>query len=165
MTKYVIGAVGALLGFLGGIWLVLAPFALGYQATGDSWTNATRNDVWFGIGLAIVSIIGFILYTLSLLRDLREKSIIAEEKDSPEQPMKSRATLVSSPQVVGGDVREGDALEPAADLSSATMLDDAPQGGQTDEVMVEQRLHQPNNYRGGVTVGASGSRYLCWVWR
>jgi hypothetical protein len=31
MAKYVIGAVGALLGVLAGAWLMLAPFALAYQ--------------------------------------------------------------------------------------------------------------------------------------
>ena len=31
------------------------PFVLGYQAAGDGWANATRNDLWVGAGFVIIS--------------------------------------------------------------------------------------------------------------
>ena len=41
MTKYVIGATGALFAVLIGAWLMLAPFALAYQGSGADWADAT----------------------------------------------------------------------------------------------------------------------------
>ena len=40
-----IGLAGVVAVFAAGIWLVAAPFALGYQPAGAGWTGATKTDV------------------------------------------------------------------------------------------------------------------------
>jgi cytochrome c oxidase assembly factor CtaG len=39
-----------------GIWIVIAPTAIGYQATGQPWADATYNDVLVGGLLVLVSL-------------------------------------------------------------------------------------------------------------
>ena len=96
MTKHVVGMVGAVLGFLGGLWLILAPFAQGYQPSGASWADATVNDFWVGIGLALVSLIGFAAYALSLREEMIARGILErrerKEEAAPEpQPQEQAA--------------------------------------------------------------------------
>ena len=40
-----VGVAGVVAVFAAGVWLVAAPFALGYQAGGRGWTGATKTDV------------------------------------------------------------------------------------------------------------------------
>ena len=56
MTR--VGTAGVLAVFAGGVWLVAAPFALGYQAAGVGWTSATKTDVITGGVLAVVGFAG-----------------------------------------------------------------------------------------------------------
>jgi hypothetical protein len=44
--------------FGAGVWLVAAPFALGYQPAGTGWTGATRTDVITGGLLAVAGFAG-----------------------------------------------------------------------------------------------------------
>lgn len=90
MTKYVVGGIGALLGVLGGLWLMLAPFALGYQPSGADWVDATKTDFWTGIGLILVSLIGLIMYILSLIGELRAHGIIEKRAKPKPQQMQSQ---------------------------------------------------------------------------
>jgi hypothetical protein len=53
-----VGTAGVLAVFAGGVWLVAAPFALGYQAVGVSWTSATKADVITGGVLAVAGFAG-----------------------------------------------------------------------------------------------------------
>ena len=84
MTKYVIGAFGALLGALGGAWLMLAPFALAYQPSGADWTDPTYTDFWTGLPLLVISLIGLVAYALGLVGELRRREII--ERRAEPQP-------------------------------------------------------------------------------
>jgi hypothetical protein len=53
-----VGVAGVLAVFAAGVWLVAAPFALGYQAAGVGWTGATKTDVITGAVLATAGFIG-----------------------------------------------------------------------------------------------------------
>ena len=53
-----IGTAGVTLVFAAGLWLVAAPFALGYQRAGAGWTGATRTDVITGGLLAVAGFAG-----------------------------------------------------------------------------------------------------------
>jgi hypothetical protein len=53
-----IGVVGVLAVFAAGVWLVAAPFAVGYQHAGAGWTGATRTDVITGCLLAVAGLSG-----------------------------------------------------------------------------------------------------------
>jgi len=90
MVKYVIGAVGALLGVLAGAWLMLAPFALAYQNSGADWADPTYVDFWTGLPLLVVSLVGLILYVSGLVEELRRRGIMrrpyAEPAGQPQAP-------------------------------------------------------------------------------
>ena len=85
MTKYLVGAFGALLGALGGAWLMLAPFALAYQPSGADWADPTYTDFWTGLPLVVVSLIGLIAYILGLVGELRRRGIIERRTEPQEQ--------------------------------------------------------------------------------
>lgn len=53
-----IGLVGVFAVFAAGLWLVVAPFAVGYQHPGAGWTGATRTDVITGGLLAVAGFTG-----------------------------------------------------------------------------------------------------------
>ena len=76
MTKYFIGATGALLGALGGVWLMVAPFFLAYQPEGADWADPTFVDFWTGLLLLVVSVVGFAVFVVSLVGELRDRGII-----------------------------------------------------------------------------------------
>ena len=90
MAKYVIGAVGALLGVLAGAWLMLAPFALAYQNSGTDWADPTYVGFWTGLPLLVVSLVGLILYVSGLVEELRRRGIMrrpyAEPAGQPQAP-------------------------------------------------------------------------------
>ena len=90
MAKYVIGAIGALLGALAGVWLMLAPFALAYQGSGADWADPTYVDFWTGLPLLVISIAGLILYASGLVEELRRRGIMrrpyAASAEQPQAP-------------------------------------------------------------------------------
>jgi hypothetical protein len=97
MTKYVIGATGALLGALAGVWLMLAPFALAYQGSGADWADPTFVDFWTGLPLLVVSLVGSILYVSGLVEELRRRGIMRRPYAAPaEQPQGSPQANASS---------------------------------------------------------------------
>ena len=53
-----VGTAGVALVFAVGLWLVAAPFTLGYQRAGAGWTGATRTDVIAGGLLAVAGFAG-----------------------------------------------------------------------------------------------------------
>lgn len=76
LSKYICGMVASLIIFLAGGWLVLAPFALGYQSYGASWDSQTTNDFVTGIAVAVVALISFAFFFGSLLGTLRAAGIL-----------------------------------------------------------------------------------------
>lgn len=72
---WTIGA--ALATLLAGAWLILAPFALGYQPATGVWTPATANDVWCGALLVVVALARLLLVGRALLADLRAIGVVS----------------------------------------------------------------------------------------
>ncbi|MER6948457.1 hypothetical protein ABZ297_14175 [Nonomuraea sp. NPDC005983] len=68
--KAKLGVSALVLLFLGGLWLVAAPFAVGYQPRGAAYADATVNDLWVGGGLAAVSFAALVAYAADALREL-----------------------------------------------------------------------------------------------
>jgi len=83
MAKYVIGAAGALLGALAGVWLMLAPFALAYQGSGADWADPTYVDFWTGLPLLVISLAGSMLYISGLVEELRRRGIMRRPYTAP----------------------------------------------------------------------------------
>ncbi|WP_049557953.1 SPW repeat domain-containing protein [Nonomuraea sp. SBT364] len=68
--KAKLGVSALVLLFLAGLWLVAAPFVVGYQPSGAAYTDATVNDLWVGGGLAGLSFIALVVYAADALREL-----------------------------------------------------------------------------------------------
>lgn len=71
MNKLGVTALAVL--FLGGLWLVAAPFAVGYQPIGADWVTATVNDMWVGGLVSGISFIGLVVYAADALRELASR--------------------------------------------------------------------------------------------
>lgn len=76
MTKYFVGAVGALLGAMGGVWLLVAPFFLVYQPQDADWADPTFVDFWTGLPLIVVSLVAFAAFAASLVAELGDRGIL-----------------------------------------------------------------------------------------
>ena len=76
LGKYVCGMAASLIIFLAGGWLILAPFALGYQPYGAGWVSETTNSFVMGICIAVVALVAFVLFFMSLLGSLRATGVI-----------------------------------------------------------------------------------------
>ena len=86
LSKYICGMVASLIILLAGGWLILAPFALGYQLYGADWVSQTTNDFVVGICVAVVALISFALFFFSLLGSLRATGVIAARSQSQVVP-------------------------------------------------------------------------------
>ncbi len=82
LGKYICGMVASLIVLLAGGWLILAPFALGYQPYGADWVSQTTNNFVVGICVAVVALISFALFFFSLLGSLRAAGVIAARSRS-----------------------------------------------------------------------------------
>lgn len=76
VSKYICGMIASLIILLAGGWLILAPFALGYQHYGADWTSQTTNDFVTGIPVAVVALVSFLLFFAALLGDLRSAGML-----------------------------------------------------------------------------------------
>ncbi|MEU6790734.1 hypothetical protein ABZ907_03470 [Nonomuraea wenchangensis] len=75
-AKLGVGALVVL--FLGGLWLVAAPFAVGYQPRGAEYADATVNDLWVGGGLIGIAFVALVIYAADALRELARRGKHAE---------------------------------------------------------------------------------------
>jgi hypothetical protein len=80
-----VGVAGVLAVFAVGVWLVAAPFALGYQAVGVGWTGATKTDVITGGVLAMAGFAGLFAVIAGrvseLYADVRSAASLANTAD------------------------------------------------------------------------------------
>lgn len=77
------GAIGAVFAMLAGGWLMLAPFALGYQPDGADWADPTHADFWAGLGLLVLGVIVLLLSAVDLVGRLRAAGAIASKRPEP----------------------------------------------------------------------------------
>jgi hypothetical protein len=76
LGKYLVGMVASLLIFLAGGWLIVAPFALGYQPYGADWVSQTTDNFATGIPVAVVALVAFAFFFTALLGALRAAGVI-----------------------------------------------------------------------------------------
>jgi hypothetical protein len=81
---YMWGVAMSLIVLLTGAWLMLAPFALGYQPSSASWASATGNSFWVGLAIVVVSLLGVQLFAWSALRQARQAGVLGNRKQSPQ---------------------------------------------------------------------------------
>src|SRR5262249_38596320 len=100
--KYLVGMVASLLIALAGGWLILAPFALGYQPYGADWVSQTINNVATGIPVAVVAVVAFGFFFVSLLGALRAAGVLvarprAEVQGQAALQAQTPTSLVAAP--------------------------------------------------------------------
>jgi hypothetical protein len=148
MAKYVIGATGALLGALAGVWLMLAPFALGYQGSGADWADPTYVDFWTGLPLLVISLAGSILYISGLVEELRRRGIMRRPYAAPVE--QSQAPGSPPGEASGSENNVDQVLLP---LVTAMLKDMQERDRERDETDRET----PNNVQQPRSAGEEGS--------
>ena len=80
-----VGVAGVVAVLSAGVWLVAAPFALGYQPAGAGWTGATKTDVILGGLLTVAGFAGLFGVTagrvMQLYADARSAASLAATAD------------------------------------------------------------------------------------
>ena len=74
-----LGSVVLFLLFLTGIWLIMSPFAMTTQPSGQPWIASTINTVTIGAVLMIVSLFGILTYLILTLWDLLRETQAKQE--------------------------------------------------------------------------------------
>jgi hypothetical protein len=68
------GSLALFLFFLTGIWLIMSPFVMTTQPSGQPWIASTINTVTIGGVLMVVSLFGILAYLILVLRDLTREA-------------------------------------------------------------------------------------------
>jgi len=86
MIRRFVGAVGAALGLVAGLWLMLAPVALGTQAAGldSDWSDPTITEFVSGAVLAVVGLIGLIAFALAIRDEAVRRGLVAGTREVPD---------------------------------------------------------------------------------
>jgi len=75
------GSVVLFLMFLTGIWLIISPFAMTTQPSGQPWIASPINTVTIGGVLIVVSLLGILSYMILALRDLMRETQAKQQAD------------------------------------------------------------------------------------
>src|SRR5947209_11165359 len=118
LSKYICGMVASLIIFLAGGWLVLAPFALSYQPYGASWDSQTTNDFATGIPVAVLALVSFAFFFVSLLGALRAAGILVARQ----RPQAQAAVVTQVPASVPS-VQQSDLDRTLSTLAAALAAD------------------------------------------
>ena len=86
--RYMAGLCAAGLGLCAAGWLVLTPFAFGYQGRG--WHAATLTDLATGGGLAVICVTTLIAWTLAWRRVLRADGVLTRPERDPARARRRR---------------------------------------------------------------------------
>jgi hypothetical protein len=143
LGKYLVGMGASLLLFLAGGWLILAPFALGYQPYGADWVNQTTADFATGIPV-VVALVGFAFFFASLLGALRAAGVLAARKPAEQaqaalQPQTALALVPATAQSDLDRTLSTLAAALAADLSARRQAGSDQASDQSIEQVVTRR--------------------------
>ena len=107
---YLCGISASVVTALTGGWLMVAPFALGYQPSSAGWNSATGNSFWFGLAIVLVSLIGGGLFTATLVRQTRRadapgaRQVIAATSASATNAAELQRTLAALATALSADL-------------------------------------------------------------
>jgi hypothetical protein len=98
VTRFYVGILGGIAGVLGGAWLIVAPFALGYQPENADWADATKVDVFTGTGILVLGLVSVAAFAAGLAATLRAEGALP--------PKARRAAPPPEPEEATGEVAE-----------------------------------------------------------
>src|SRR6266480_1976583 len=119
LGKYICGMAASLVIFLAGGWLILAPFALGYQPYGTDWVSQTTNSFVLGICVAVVALVAFALFFMSLLGSLRATGVLVAPSREVAQAPVSYQAQAPMPQATAQSQSELDQTKSMVNRSEA----------------------------------------------
>lgn len=143
--KYICGMVASLIIFLAGGWLILAPFALGYQPSSADWVNQTTNDFVTGIPVVVVALVGFAFFFVSLLASLRAAGVLAVRTRVQAPAPTGNLPLVVQPQATASN--QSDLDRTLATLAAALAADLSSRRQSSSDQISDQSIEQSVNRR------------------
>jgi len=141
LGKYICGMATSLVIFLAGGWLILAPFALGYQPYGTDWVSQTTNSFVLGICVTVVALVAFALFFMSLLGSLRATGVLVAPTRVVVQapaPYQVQSTIPQASAQTQSDLDKTLATLAAAlaaDLSARRQVGSDQQNDQTQSIV------------------------------
>ncbi|GAA3472709.1 hypothetical protein [Nonomuraea roseola] len=84
MIRKFVGAVAAVLALLAGLWLMIAPFALGTQPESEDWSNPTITEFSTGLGVAVIGLAGAAAFAAAIYEDLVTRGLVTVRRRAPE---------------------------------------------------------------------------------
>ncbi|GGO77845.1 hypothetical protein [Nonomuraea cavernae] len=83
MIRKFVGAVAAALALMAGLWLMIAPFALGTQPESGDWIGATRSEFFTGLGVAVLGVVGVAAFVASIHEELVARGLVTVRERRP----------------------------------------------------------------------------------
>lgn len=82
-TPFIAGLAGATSVILIGIWLMAAPFAVGYQPDGADWVDATIIGVATGAGVILLGLVTLLIVAGALRAEVRRRGLAPNVQPAP----------------------------------------------------------------------------------
>ncbi|MFG1961424.1 hypothetical protein [Nonomuraea sp. NPDC049028] len=101
MIRKFVGAVAAALALMAGLWLMIAPFALGTQPENADWTDPTTSEFFTGLGVAVVGLISVAAFAAAIHEELVVRGLVAvrQKQAEPEPEPVAAAPQASSAEL------------------------------------------------------------------
>ena len=96
MIRKFVGSVTAALALIAGLWLMIAPFALGTQPENADWTDPTVTEFYTGLGVALVALCGLVAFALAIREDLVARGLVTVRERRQPEPEPVAAPQASS---------------------------------------------------------------------
>jgi hypothetical protein len=75
-APYIAGLAGAAVVALTGVWLVIAPFAVGYQPDGADWVDATVIGVVTGAALIVLGLVTLVVLATAIRAEAHRRGLL-----------------------------------------------------------------------------------------
>jgi hypothetical protein len=132
-APYVAGLAGAAAVALTGIWLIVAPFAVGYQPDGAEWVDATIIGVVTGAALVVLGLVTGIVLATALRAEARRHGLLPTTSPA-DAPMDSDPDEPSDPDDADAFVAGPADLESVLAPLAAALLEDLRNGHEEREL-------------------------------
>ncbi|MEU4324206.1 hypothetical protein [Nonomuraea dietziae] len=99
MIRTFVGAVAAVLASLAGLWLMIAPFALGTQAESADWSNSTIAEFSTGLGVAVIGLAGAAAFAAAIYENLVTRGLVTVRRREREPEPAPAPTGASSAEL------------------------------------------------------------------
>ncbi|MER7503703.1 hypothetical protein AB0L05_15175 [Nonomuraea pusilla] len=86
MIRKFVGTVASVLALVAGLWLMIAPFALGTQPENADWTDPTTSEFFTGLVIAVVALAGALAFAASIYEDLVARGLVTVRRRPEPEP-------------------------------------------------------------------------------